>query len=245
MQMAKATLHRASRNVWFVGSLVLILLIVASSIRGWARGPQSAGMSSAQNGKEAVSSALPVEQPERFPVTIRRPSGPPLIELQQPDSQGRVGQATCSTCHSIRAPNLENRTPSDLKQFHQDMPMTHGELACYACHNPNDSDTLRLADGSAVEYADVMNLCGQCHGRQAKAYARGFHGGMTGYWDLSRGGRVRNNCIDCHDPHVPQFPTMQPIFEPRDRFLTPPKHDVQPRHDETDDREADLERNET
>jgi hypothetical protein len=144
----------------------------------------------------------------------------------------------------MRVANLENRSPSDLKQFHQNMPLAHGQLACYACHNADDSDTLRLADGSVVEYADVMSLCAQCHGTQAKSYAHGSHGGMTGYWDLSRGGRVRNNCIDCHDPHVPQFPEMQPTFKPRDRFLTPPKHDGPPSHDETNERELGLERTE-
>ena len=220
---------------------MLILLIVATSVRGWTEGPQPAGSSSAQDGEETLRRAPPVERPHQFPVTIRRPSGPPLIELQQPDHLGRVGRVTCSTCHTTRAPNLENRKPSDLKQFHQDMPMAHGELTCYACHNPNDSDTLRLADGSVVAYTDVMNMCAQCHGFQAKKYARGFHGGMTGYWDLSRGGRVRNNCIDCHDPHVPKFPTMQPTFKPRDRFLTPSPHDGHAPHKESDDRKANRE----
>jgi hypothetical protein len=229
MQVARSTLNRASRIVGIVGWYALILSIVASGICSWAGGPpQRAGSSSSRESKE------PVERPDEFRVTIRRPSGPPLIELKQPDSMGRVGLVACSTCHSIRPPNLENRTPTDLKQFHQGMPMKHGALACYSCHNPDNSDTLRLADGSVVEYADVMNMCAQCHGRQAKAYARGFHGGMTGYWDLSRGGRVRNNCIDCHDPHAPQFPMMQPTFKPRDRFLTPPASDGQLHHDETD-----------
>jgi formate-dependent nitrite reductase cytochrome c552 subunit len=128
-----------------------------------------------------------------------------------------------------------------MVQFHQGMPLVHGNLACYACHNPNDNDTLRLADETVVEYAEVMALCAQCHGSQAKNYARGFHGGMTGFWDLNRGGRVRNNCIDCHDPHVPEFPKMQPTFKPRDRFLKPSVHGGQLYRDETDDQEIDLE----
>jgi hypothetical protein len=196
---------------------VLILACIAVSIVGWARRPQPLGLSSEGDRKTEVRKA----PSERFPVTIRRPQGPPTIVLQQPDALGRSGRIACSTCHSLRAANLENRQPSDFDEFHQNLKTAHGDLACYSCHNPDDTDTLRLADGRQVEYANVINLCRQCHGAQAEAYARGFHGGMAGYWDLTRGQRVRNNCVDCHDPHRPQFPMMQPTFKPRDRFLTP------------------------
>jgi hypothetical protein len=160
-------------------------------------------------------------------VVTRRPTGPPVIELKQPDPLGRLGRLTCSTCHSVREPNFANRTPADLKQFHQGMPLNHGQLACYSCHNASDMDTLRQADESVIQYADVMNLCAQCHGRQYQDYQRRVHGGMTGYWDLTRGEMQRNNCIDCHDPHAPAFPMMQPTFKPRDRFLYPPHEEHQ------------------
>jgi hypothetical protein len=119
--------------------------------------------------------------------------------------------------------------------------MAHGELACYACHNTNDADMLQLADSTAVEYSDVMTLCAQCHGTQARDYKHGAHGGMIGYWDLSRGPRTRNNCIDCHDPHVPEFPTMQPTFKPRDRFLEPPASHAGASHNQLSHSEADGE----
>ena len=156
-----------------------------------------------------------------FTTTIRRPTGPPTIELSEVDPQGRSGQIACSSCHSVRKANFATKTPADLDQFHQNMQMAHGTLSCYSCHNPSDADTLRLADSTTVEYPDVMTLCAQCHGTQARDYEHGAHGGMNGYWDLSRGPRTRNNCIDCHDPHVPKFPSMKPTFKPRDRFLSP------------------------
>lgn len=238
--MATATLRQSFRNAWVVGLFVLILLIMVLGIRGWAVGPRpdvssaaADGGSSALDAGKTVHSPSAVERPDRFRVAIRRPSGPPFIELQQPDPLGRTGRVSCSTCHSIRAPNLENRAPKDLKQFHQDMPLRHGNLACYVCHNPHDSDTLRLADGTAVRYADVMSLCAQCHGDKVRDYARGSHGGMTGYWDLRRGGRLRNNCIDCHDPHVPKFPLMRPTFKPRDCSPNPLGSDELLHQDET------------
>lgn len=204
---------------WLIGCLALAMVAIAATLRGGRQQPLlTAVESAAATGPESSAT-----RPAGFlhATTIRRPSGPPLIELERPDPQGRVGRVACSTCHSLREPNFANRAPSDLDQFHQNMPMAHGELACYACHHPDDSDALRLADSTRLDYADVMTLCAQCHGPQAKDYEHGAHGGMNGYWDLSRGPRTRNNCIDCHDPHSPQFPMMQPTFKPRDRFLDP------------------------
>jgi len=40
---------------------------------------------------------------------------------------------------------------------------------------------------------------------------------MTGHWDLTAGGRVRNTCTDCHDVHAPAYPQVQPVFAPQDR----------------------------
>lgn len=214
---------RASRHVWLIAALAVVTLIVATGMRGLMDGPPDSESEGDVQGNDAA--AQPAGEPvPKFPVTIRRPSGPPLIELKQADPLGRVGRVTCSTCHSLRPPDLAHQSPSDLDEFHQDMKFSHGNLGCYSCHNPDDSDTLRLADGNPLTYSDVMTQCAQCHGSQAREFANGAHGGMTGYWDLSRGGRARNNCIDCHDPHVPKFPSMQPTFEPRDRFLTPSHH---------------------
>ena len=168
-------------------------------------------------------------------VVIRRPQGPPTIELTEPDPLGRVGRVTCSACHSIRAPDFNNQSVAQLDEFHQGMTFTHGQLTCYSCHNPDHSDALRLADGRTVQYADVMQLCAQCHGKKSTDFEHGIHGGMTGYWDLRRGGRVRNNCIDCHDPHAPKFPTMQPTFKPRERFAAP-SHKADHGHESFDPR---------
>lgn len=156
-----------------------------------------------------------------YPVIVRRPDGPPRITLAGVDPQGRTGSVACSTCHNARQANPQNVSASTLDEFHQGMTFDHGKTTCYSCHNPNDTDTLRLADGSPVAYQDVMTLCSQCHGPQATAFAHGAHGGMNGHWDLSRGPQTKNNCIDCHDPHSPKYPRMVVGFKPRDRFNAP------------------------
>jgi hypothetical protein len=167
----------------------------------------------------------------RFSVTIRKPAGPPRVDLGAHnalgghDAAGKPLTVACSTCHAARSANIATRESADLDEFHQGMAFAHGNLTCISCHNPNNYDTLHLADGSSVEYSEVMTLCAQCHGPKTRDYQHGAHGGMTGYWDLSRGPRTRNNCVDCHAPHAPRFPAMKPTFKPRDRFLDGVKSD--------------------
>lgn len=95
-------------------------------------------------------------------------------------------------------------------------------MTCVSCHHADNYNALRTADGSQLAYENVQHMCAQCHAPQARDFDRGAHGGMTGYWDRSRGPQHRKSCIDCHDPHSPAFPHMKPMFKPFDRFLTPP-----------------------
>lgn len=159
----------------------------------------------------------------QFPVTIGKPSGPPRVDTGLTDLQGNQVTVACSTCHATREPNTDNESIKDMDEFHDKLTSSHGTATCLSCHNERDYDSLKLADGSRVEFTEVMTLCGQCHGPQMEAYQHGAHGGMTGHWDLTRGSRQKNNCVACHNPHTPQFPKMRPTFKPKDRFLEPPK----------------------
>ncbi|WP_432800373.1 hypothetical protein [Poriferisphaera sp. WC338] len=177
--------------------------------------------------KKAVSPTSPVvdnskaDAPPKHPVTIRKPAGPPTVATDQLDYHGRPVTANCTTCHATREPNTTLNDPALLKDFHQGLTLNHGNLSCMSCHNPNDYDTLKKADGQAISHTNVMQLCGQCHGPQSRDYANGSHGGMQGYWDLSKGPRTRNNCIDCHSPHTPAFPKFKPVFPPDRSRLNP------------------------
>lgn len=156
---------------------------------------------------------------DQHSVTIRKPSGPPRVGTGLMNVHGNEITVSCSTCHSTREPNHNNKTAADLDEFHSSLKFSHGSISCLSCHNSNNYDALKLADGTRIEFTEVMTLCAQCHGQQMRDFERGAHGGMTGYWDLSRGARSRNNCVDCHHAHSPQFPKMHPTFKPKDRFL--------------------------
>jgi hypothetical protein len=159
-------------------------------------------------------------------VHIRHPNGAPTIKTGIFDEKGNQVTIACGTCHTTKTPLAGAKLGVPLAQFHQGLIGKHGELSCNACHNPNDGyATLRLADGKSVPYSEVMAVCAQCHGPQFRDYRHGAHGGMTGYWDLSKGDRVRNNCIDCHDPHAPKYPTVCPARGPNDRFQTGGGHE--------------------
>lgn len=160
-----------------------------------------------------------------YAVTIRKPEGPPRAFLRSNNIHGNPVSVACSICHATRKPNFANKTVADMNEFHGSLAFSHGSVSCLSCHNSTDYDALKLADGTRVEFKDVMTLCAQCHGPQMRDYEHGTHGGFNGYWDLTRGPREKNNCIDCHHPHSPQFPKMQPTFKPRDRFLGKDSHE--------------------
>ncbi|WP_047812668.1 cytochrome c3 family protein [Rhodopirellula islandica] len=221
-------------NLLFAGVVCLIgaMFFVATSrtaLREDSHATPDAVASVAQSGDVSFQSASEPAaksdgEQEAYPTVIRKPSGPPRIELAGTDPQGRTGSVACSTCHRVRQPNLDNKTAATLDEFHQGMTFSHGSIACYSCHNPDDSDSLRLADGTLVAYQEVMTLCSQCHSKQAESFAHGAHGGMNGHWDLTRGPQMKNNCIDCHDPHAPAYPKMIVGFKPKDRFNAPLDH---------------------
>lgn len=193
---------------------MLLTLVVAGLIGWWAIG---------EGAPNPPAEVPKVAQPAVHAVQIRTLHGPPLVATGQRDPNGNPVGVRCVTCHANRKPNATTHSGEALKEFHQGLKFKHGNLTCLSCHHSGDYDSLRLADDRKLPFPQVMELCGQCHGPQARDYAHGAHGGMTGFWDLTKGGRTRNNCIDCHDPHAPAYPRVRPVFAPKDRF--PPRHE--------------------
>ena len=155
------------------------------------------------------------------PVIVAPGPETPRVLTTQTNHAGEVALASCSSCHTTTTPNRNVASAEQLLKFHQGITYAHGNQSCLSCHNETDYDSLRLANGSSLPYSDVMKLCGQCHGPQLRDYEMGLHGGMNGYWDRTRGPRTRNNCIQCHDPHNPAYPVVQPVLPPKDRIAVP------------------------
>lgn len=96
---------------------------------------------------------------------------PPLFTL---------GIFPCSQCHKDMP---VNRKPRTLEMMHQEIKLRHMPGGwCFDCHNPDNRDKLRLANGTLIPFEESYNLCGQCHGTILREWKRGLHGNRTGYW---------------------------------------------------------------
>ena len=152
-------------------------------------------------------------------VEISVPAKLSSIETDAVDPLGKPVRVGCITCHSLREQATMPVSTGDLDEFHRGLVFDHGALACANCHlaEPKRGPELHLADGKRLPMVEALQLCAQCHGPQYRDYRNGSHGGMNGAWDLSRGDRVKNHCVDCHDPHVPAIPAVRPEPRAKDR----------------------------
>lgn len=205
------TPFRSPATLSFLASAwLLAFLISGCKPTGASTASSSAAKAASEAGREARSGG-------KHPVTVRPGPSTPVVFAEAKTPDGKPVAVSCSTCHATRPPQRETASGAALRDFHRGLTLNHGNLSCLSCHNAANYDTLRLADGTALEYPDTIRLCAQCHGPQYRDYNKGVHGGMNGYWDLTRGPRTRNTCVDCHDPHAPAFPKVSPVFPPRDR----------------------------
>jgi len=120
----------------------------------------------------------------------------------------------CIDCHRERSAPAECKTCHEADyQPHHGVVLHHAEeqRGCLDCHNPDDRDTLRLANGDAVTFERSYRLCGQCHGPKLRDWKAGLHGKRTGMWD---GAKRFYLCAHCHDPHAPRYAPMTPIPPP-------------------------------
>ena len=187
--------------------------------------PLLLGLSLVSCSQNAEREMAPAPGEANYSVEINQSERLVSIETGKKDVNGNPIRVRCATCHDVVNVGDTVKKPDDLKEFHQGLTFTHGSLACANCHEPEEPLLLRLATGETVPTSEAMQLCSQCHGPKRNAYNHGAHGGKTGHWDLSRGGQLRNNCVDCHDPHSPQIQQVIPAPRPIDRGNTPPPID--------------------
>ena len=212
MQRRLLTLSPANVVQSPIAKITAVTLLGALALAAWAQ------LDAPLPAKPVAPAAQHAEAPLALhPVEIRPAAAAPRVTTGRTNHHGASVTIGCAICHTTTKPNPALRRAADLRQFHFGLTYAHGELTCLSCHNAQNYDSLRLADGSPVEFADALRLCAQCHGPQMRDYQHGAHGGMTGHWDLTRGPRQRNHCLHCHDAHAPKFPVLAPVFPPRNR----------------------------
>lgn len=122
----------------------------------------------------------------------------------------------CTACHADLEVDYEPRT---LEMYHAEVRLDHGpeERWCFDCHNAEDRDRLRLANGTLVGFDESYRLCGQCHGTIYRDWRSGIHGRRRGFWNGSKSYLL---CAHCHNPHAPRFEALEPLAPPvRPQFL--------------------------
>ena len=131
--------------------------------------------------------------------------------LDVPPPPFSEGIFPCSNCHKDMRPNRTRRALSDM---HTDIELKHDEQHrwCLDCHDADNRDTLHLASGEPVSFAESYRLCGQCHGEKLRDWRAGVHGRRTGNWNGAKGYLL---CAHCHNPHQPRFHAIQPKPAPQ------------------------------
>lgn len=164
----------------------------------------------------------PAEFPEVFndPLLGGPPPGGSGVDEQGhysvPPPPFSEGVFPCSECHKELTPDA---TVRKLEMAHEEIALNHGgeNRWCFDCHNPDDRDRLKLANGTLVPFEESYRLCGQCHGEIYRDWREGIHGRRTGNWD---GAKKYLLCAHCHNPHNPQFKPIAPLPPPvRPDFL--------------------------
>jgi hypothetical protein len=116
--------------------------------------------------------------------------------------EAKGAPAKCETCH-VRT----------TEKAHAAIVLKHAQeqRGCLDCHDAQDRDHLRLANGTKIPFEESFKLCGQCHGTQYRDWKVGLHGKRTGSWNGRREYRL---CVHCHYPHEPRFAPMDPVARP-------------------------------
>jgi len=134
---------------------------------------------------------------------------------------GDTSGVECYTCHERqKTPQIRYDTNNNLvlPKEHEDLVMNHGRNkrnnTCFNCHSYTNLETLLTRDGRTLKIEQSTLLCGSCHGPTLRDWEVGVHGRVSGFWDRTLGAATRQDCVSCHDPHNPAFPSRKPAPGP-------------------------------
>ena len=138
-----------------------------------------------------------------------------LIEITEgghhfliPERKGQLKSFACTECHS-RPLDKMNLTQEE-KKAHWDIKLEHASnstMNCVTCHNAEAMDNLVSLTGQEIDFNASYKLCSQCHAPQFQDWKGGAHGKRIAGWAPPR---TAMTCVNCHDPHDPQFETRWP-----------------------------------
>ena len=118
----------------------------------------------------------------------------------------------CNECHRL----FQNQpSRKQLVAQHTNLKLNHGSNDyCLNCHHSTNREAYVNHDGSEIPSDKPAQLCAKCHGPIYKDWQAGAHGKLSGTWNPAAPDATRLLCIQCHDPHSPQFPALVPMPGP-------------------------------
>lgn len=127
----------------------------------------------------------------------------------------------CYACHERnKTPPLrfDEKHSLLIPKEHSDIVMGHGSHnrnnLCFNCHDETNLELFQTRDGRQLKLSESTPLCGSCHGPTYRDWEAGAHGRTSGYWNRQAGPITRVDCVSCHNPHAPKFPSRQPAPGP-------------------------------
>lgn len=154
------------------------------------------------------------------------------------DADEDVSGYDCYACHEEGKEltlKFDDQGEIVLPEDHNDLVMGHGRHSrnnnCFNCHDETNLRLLQTRDGRQVELLHSSPLCGSCHGPTYGDWEMGVHGRISGNWTHQEGTYTRKDCVQCHNPHSPKFPSLAPA---------PGPHPLRPAVSVNDENSAEL-----
>src|SRR5580765_4781827 len=167
-------------------------------------------------GRPALFSAIPLVDPQFTTTATVRTNLADLIR-----AKADLSDFDCYGCHERgKPPVLRYDTNNNLvvPKEHEDVVMRHGRHDrnnnCFNCHNETNLMVLQTRDGRELKMEESPALCGSCHGPTYRDWDAGVHGRTSGFWARDLGPIDRKQCVSCHNPHSPAFPSRKPAPGP-------------------------------
>ncbi|MFA5058882.1 MAG: cytochrome c3 family protein [Opitutaceae bacterium] len=167
-------------------------------------------------GRQPPLHQIPLVDPAFLDTATARRSYADLVRAKED-----LSDFDCYTCHEKHKPPVLRYDANQnllVPQEHADIVMGHGQHGrnnnCFNCHNEANLELLQTRDGRQLTFADSTPLCGSCHGPTYRDWEAGAHGRISGYWNRTLGPIKRQNCVNCHNPHSPKFPSRKPAPGP-------------------------------
>ena len=114
----------------------------------------------------------------------------------------------CNSCHTESIPKLKQGY--DIQKAHWNINVLHAPantMNCTTCHDDGNLNKLQSITSNEISLNQSYKLCAQCHSTQFNDWTGGSHGKKLGGWAPPT---IKNNCVNCHDPHKPAFETRWP-----------------------------------